>query len=77
MMSDKNSEELSNEGKHLCVMFDIGNIYTYAKDILVMINNRDENKDWSSTYEKLEIAKKALKEVFNELYAEKNNNKGS
>ena len=54
-----------------------GNIYTYAKDILVMINNRDENKDWSSTYEKLEIAKKALKEVFNELYAEKNNNKGS
>ena len=44
---------------------------TDAQVLLEMINNRDKEDDWDNIYPKLETAKEALREVFNELWAEK------
>lgn len=57
----------TNEDKHLACMFYISNIYTYTKDIVTLINDRDKEDDWGNIYPKLKASKEALREVFNEL----------
>lgn len=66
-----NKLDKTNEDKHLACMFYINEISTDTQGLLEMINNRDKEDDWDNIYPKLETAKEALREVFNELWAEK------
>ena len=73
-MSNKHLDK-TNEEKHLACMFHIGNIYFYSQDILTLIKDRDKEDDWGNIHSKLETAKEALREVFNELWEEKQRKK--
>ncbi|WP_394908949.1 hypothetical protein [uncultured Helicobacter sp.] len=62
---------LENDDERLSCLFWADEIYTnYSKQIHRLINdrdNRDRYADWGNIHQKLEIAKKALKDVLNEL----------
>lgn len=63
---------LANDDKRLSCLFWVDEIYTnYARQIYKLVNDRDRYADWGNIHQKLEIAKKSIKDVLNELQQER------